>query len=250
VPERDRLLLANHTTFRTRDIPIDDIANAINRQLEHFARGWGEQAWTIVRDLHRQGFRVVLRDHSTDPDSVADHFRLGGKPIASVYARDILESKDGSWTRGVNSVSAAVSHEVVEVLADPISLNYIDGLDDWMYALEVADPTQDDIYDIDGVAVSNFTYPDYWNPWGEKRRGHPLDHLGLVARPFEVRAGGYLVRYKGRRVNYVYGHKFAVRRRLVKETKPNGRTRRRLEQLAKFGDRKLALPPLAGTRKA
>jgi hypothetical protein len=42
---------------------------------------------------------------------------------------------------------------------DHVGHHYGDGPDDWMYALEVADPVQDDYYSIDGVAVSNFTFP-------------------------------------------------------------------------------------------
>src|SRR5262245_16429278 len=117
-----------------------------------------------------------------------------------------------------------------------------------MYALEVADAVQDDYYDIDGIAVSNFTYPDYWNPVGTKRRGHKLDQMGKITGAFEVRDGGYLVRYKGRRRSFVYGPKFAIARRRVKEEKPNGRTRRRLEQIEKLSGLPVKLPPLGGTK--
>lgn len=246
MPDAHRLLLVNRSSIPTRDIPMKEMSNALQQQLEHFAAGWGTATWDLTRDLHRQGFSIVLRDHSSDPDALADHWRLGGKPIATVYAGDVLKLKDGSWTKGVNSVSSAISHEVVELLADPLAVYYVDGQDNWMYALEVADPTQNDIYDIDGVAMSNFTFPDYWNPWGQKRRGHRLDYMGLITRPFEVRDGGYLVRYKGKRANYIYGHKFAIRQRLAKESKPNGRTRRRLEQLEKITGGPKKLPPLGG----
>ena len=132
------------------------------------------------------------------------------------------------------------------MLADPIACYYVDGLDDWMYALEVADPVQDDHYNIDGIAVSNFTYPDYWNPWGRKTRSRKLDHLGRVTRAFEVREGGYLVRYKGRRRSFVDGPDLSIGRRRAKEAKPNGRTRRRLEQIERVSGLTVKLPPLGG----
>jgi hypothetical protein len=244
MPDDRRLLLENRSTLDTGDIPMRAIENAIAKQLRDFASAWGSVTWLLTRDLNRQGFRIVLRDYAGDKDAVAEHWRVGGKPTATVYARDILRMDNGSWTKGANSISAAVSHEVVEVLADPVACYYVDGLDDWMYALEVADPVQDDYYNIDGVAVSNFTYPDYWNPWGRKTRGHKLDHMGRIKRAFEVRDGGYLVRYKGRRRSFVDGPTLAIARRRSKESKPNGRTRRRLEQIERVSGLPVRLPPL------
>jgi hypothetical protein len=239
-----RLLLENCSTIDTAEIPVNAIENAVAKQLEDFAAAWGSLAWDLVRELNRQRFRIVMRDYTSDQDGVAAHWRLGGHPTATVYVRDILRLENGSWIKGTNSVSASISHEVVELLADPIACYYVDGPDDWMYALEVADPVQDDYYNIDEVAVSNFTFPDYWNPWAKKTRLRKLDQMGKVTRPFEVRAGGYLVRYKGSRRSYVYGPSFASARRRVKESKPNGRTRRRLEQVERVGGARIELPPL------
>jgi hypothetical protein len=70
--------------------------------------------------------------------------------------------------------------------------------------------------------------------------------MGLIRRPFEVRDGGYLVRYKGRRQSTINGPAFPVARRRAKESKPNGRTRRRLEQIAKISGNPVKLPPLGG----
>jgi len=248
MPDDRRLLLENRSTIDTSEIPMKAMENAIAKQLRDFANAWGSATWELTRQLNRQRFRIVLRDYSSDKDAIAEHWRLGGHPTATVYARDVLRLENGSWIEGANSVSASVSHEVVELLADPVACYYVDGLDDWMYALEVADPVQNDYYDIDGVAVSNFTFPDYWNPWAKKTRLHRLDQMGKVSRPFEVRDGGYLVRYRGRRRSFVYGPRFAIAKRREKESKPNGRTRRRLEQLEKIGSVRIALPPLGDAR--
>jgi hypothetical protein len=244
-----RLRLENRSTIDTREIPIEAIENAIAKQVEDFASAWGSVAWDLVRELNRQRFRIVLRDYTSDKDAIAAHWRLGGHPTATVYVRDVLRLENGSWIKGTNSVSASISHEVVELLADPVACYYVDGPADWMYALEVADAVQDDYYNIDSVAVSNFVFPDYWNPWAKRTRLRKLDQMGKVTRPFEVREGGYLVRYKGRRASYVYGPSLAVARRRVKEGKPNGRTRRRLEQLERVGGVRIQLPPLGQTAR-
>ncbi|MDQ1519474.1 MAG: hypothetical protein QOI55_547, partial [Actinomycetota bacterium] len=148
---------------------------------------------------------------------------------AAVFARDILDN-DGTWTDGANSVSVAASHEVVELLADPVCNHYVDGLDGYMYALEVADPTEGDSYTIGDVAVSNFVYPEYWNPWA-KHENTKFDHLDLITRPFEVRENGYAVRYRGEKEDTIWGPAYPKWRIKMKTTKPHRRTRIRLEEI-------------------
>ncbi|MGZ4688998.1 MAG: hypothetical protein ACXVKA_08105 [Acidimicrobiia bacterium] len=231
--DQHRLLFVNKSSYPTATIPMDEMCSAVNQQLEHFAEAWGSVTWELTRDLDRQGFRIVLFDHTDEKDAAAYHSQRKGKPYASVFARDILED-DGTWTKGANSVSCAASHEVVELLADPVCNFYVDKLDGYMYALEIADPTQGDSYNIDGVAVSNFVYPAYWNPWATKRRGHKLDRMGVITKPFEVRSDGYLVRYKGDQDATIWGESFSDAKQAMKRRKPHGRTRVRLEEIAKL----------------
>jgi hypothetical protein len=71
--------------------------------------------------------------------------------------------------------------------------------------------------------------------------------MRLIKRPFEVRKGGYLVRYRASDTAHtIDGKAFPIRKRVVKEQKPNGRTRRRLEQLVKLSAGAVELPPLGG----
>jgi hypothetical protein len=95
------------------------------------------------------------------------------------------------------------------------------------------------VYTIGRVAVSNFTCRDYWNPWWRPTPGRPLDHMRQMKRPFEVRDGGYVIRYKSSNTAHeIEGPAFPIRKRRAKATKPNGRTRRRLEQLQRLRDDK------------
>ena len=101
---------------------------------------------------------TILIDAGANIDPKARHlfqFAIMGH----VYARDILRMDKGSWTKGANSVSAAVSHEVVEVLADPVACYYVDGLDDWMYA----EVTRTYVLDADMQAFFERS-----NPWALK----------------------------------------------------------------------------------
>jgi hypothetical protein len=244
-----RLLLVNESSYTTRSIPMDSIRAAINEQLEHFAAAWGDVTWELTRDLDLQGFRIVLLDNADEADALAYHYLTPqGKPYASVFVEDIL-TNDGTWTDGANSVSCSASHEVVELLADPACNYYADGLDGYMYALEVADPTEGDSYNIDGVAVSNFVHPDYFNPWAKKRRGHKLDHMGLVKKPFETRPGGYVVRHRGLQDKTVWGPELPRWKREMKTTTAHRRTRVRLEELKRLTAGAAKPPPKRRSRK-
>ncbi len=230
----DDLVLVNKSSYRTRDIPMAEMCEAINRQLVDFATAWGAITWTLTRDLRRQGFRIVLLDNSDEAEAMAYHdVTPSGRPYASVFCEDIL-ANGGTWTESANSVSAAASHEVVELLADPACNQYADGFDGYLYAFETADPTEGDSYNIGGIAVSNFVYPDYFNPWAKKRRGHKLDHMGLIKKPFEVRPHGYVMRHRGRRDATIWGRRYPQWRYAMKTTAGHRRTRFRLTELAKL----------------
>ena len=96
MPNDRRLLLENRSTIDSSEIPMRAIENAIAKQLRDFADAWGSITWILTRDLNRQGFRVVLRDYAGDKDAVAEHWRVGGSPTATVYVRDILRQENGS----------------------------------------------------------------------------------------------------------------------------------------------------------
>jgi hypothetical protein len=58
-----------------------------------------------------------------------------------------------------------------------------------LYAYETADPVEEQTYQIDGVAVSNFVTPHWFDP---AAHGVPLDYLGRLKHPFQLAKGGYL----------------------------------------------------------
>jgi hypothetical protein len=211
-----QLVMSNQSSYDTNTIPMADIAGAITRQLEDFAKAWGEVTWALVDELHSQGFAIVLFDTSDQAGALAYHdMTPKGAPYASVFCKTILDN-DGTWAKGANSVSAATSHEVVELLGDPACNRYADDFAGYEYALETADPTEGDSYDIDGIAVSNFVHPDYFNPFAKAGKGVKLDHMGLIKKPFEVRKDGYVMRHKGAKDATVWGDEYPGWRKAMK----------------------------------
>ena len=85
-----------------------------------------------------------------------------------------------------------MSHELCEMVGDSSCNIWADGPDGHDYAWELCDAVEADAYDIDEVTVSNFLYPAFFDPQAET--GSRLDHLGKLAVPFSMTAGGYQIR--------------------------------------------------------
>lgn len=112
------------------------------------------------------------------------HGQRDNQPIATVQAKT-------DW-------SLTASHEIIEMLADPFSNRLIAGdsiTGDGKrveYLVEVCDPCQDASfgYQINGVLVSDFYTPQYFNAAGTS--GAKYDYLGKMSQPRTVLEGGYL----------------------------------------------------------
>jgi hypothetical protein len=89
-------------------------------------------------------------------------------------------------------VSTTISHEIAETFVDPDVSEWMDTGRGYGVAYEACDPVEGDSYLIDGVAVSDFVTPAWYDPNLLGRR-HWLDN-GTVAGAFELAPGGYVVR--------------------------------------------------------
>ena len=104
------------------------------------------------------------------------------QPFALVQASD-------SW-------SVTISHEVLEMIADPFGNRLIaashpqDPSERVKYLLEVCDPCQAVWYPVNGVPVSDFYLPRYFDPVGIP--GMRYSYTGEVERPLQILEGGYL----------------------------------------------------------
>lgn len=204
--------IVNRTGSLT-DAEVQRAVRAINRQLaEDFEPHWqfgarlrldaaGERPpasdgpGLLKRLPDRRGDAVVyLVDHATVKDAEGYHDRNGGDvPCGFVFLECCQECGD-EW-------SVALSHEVLELVADPMNNLTVQGPHPHdrrfqvFHTFEVCDPVQSESYQIDGVAVSNFVLPG-WFTHGDAA-GVRNDFLGRpvpgeVLRSFTMAPGGYL----------------------------------------------------------
>jgi len=184
---------------------------AINHQLRvHFRPEWGIEARVRGIDALPRPGRIAAvegtheaiiyvggssQDPTTGVGTARGYHSRNHRnvPYGFVYL-DVCERNGSPWTR-------TLSHEVLELLADPTAVTTISGpapgrrARTVYYDLEVCDPTQADGYRIGRVIVSNFVGRAYFRLWGGSGR---TNHLGLPLAPFGVRPGGY-VQYEDHR---------------------------------------------------
>ena len=95
-----------------------------------------------------------------------------------------------------DQLSITLSHELMEMLVDPKGTRFIQAADldpysghqQVNYLVEVCDPVAIHSYKIDGVPVSDFVFPSFYDPWATG----DVDFAGFLARPLTVPLGCYI----------------------------------------------------------
>lgn len=196
-----RLFIVNNSTLVTNDETKKMVA-AINTQLrDHFEPAWGQT-------------RVVVEYHGGDLQAVQDEVPAGSWVMAildnsdqagalgwhsvddkdriysEVFAAPSIQQGGSTALGGPYAVSATASHEACEIAGDPACNSYSDTGNGFLVATEVCDPVEADGYEINGVAVSNFVLPSWFDP---NHTSGQVDYLGRAAGPFHMTKGGYWV---------------------------------------------------------
>jgi hypothetical protein len=83
------------------------------------------------------------------------------------------------------------SHECLELKGDSPANIWAQMSPTEMVAYELADPVEGDTYEIDGVPMSNFVLPAWFDP--QAAHGSRLDFLGKLTKPLTMTAGGYMI---------------------------------------------------------
>lgn len=185
-------------------ISITNVSSKItDAEIAAAVPAFGKQIANDYAPVHGQGCAIESVPKGTKPNGNVIVF-LGGPPDVDGALGYHDVDRDGSVT-GVVGIAyikvfevdgydwrTTLSHEYLELLGDFAAGTWDDmkdGLKD--VAHELCDPVEGDTYEIDGVPVSNFVYPAYFNPYASS--DDKLDHLGKLSAPFTMTAGGYLI---------------------------------------------------------
>lgn len=203
-----KISVINLTHGLISDQEIQAAIRAVNRQVqEDFAPYWnisgqlrleGSSGGDPNRGENTEDMRgdavIYIWDEADVPNALGYHdANHHGVPFGFVFV-DIATEMGENWT-------VTFSHEVLELLGDRQANLLVQGPhpDDGEQLVyhwrEMCDAVQADIYEIDGVEVSNFVLPLYFTPGaekggrndflGQKNSGQSLDSFG-------INPGGYV----------------------------------------------------------
>jgi hypothetical protein len=179
-----------HTGVDAAALP--PIAAALTKQAQqHFALpppySYGVSATiraaTGPHDVQPDEWVIGLVAKADQPDALGYHDETpNGKPFVKVFP--LLDKADGG------DLSVTISHEVCETLADPNGARAAQWEDGKFWAYEVCDAVEALSYAIDGIKVSNFCLPPFFEPV-KNLKGLKLDWMGVCKKPLEILPGGY-----------------------------------------------------------
>lgn len=193
------IAVINESTVLT-DAQVQAALPALQRQITyHFAPSWNQYGnlhfYSKGAAVPSKYAQMVILDNSDQAGALGYHDKTAaGKPVGKVFAK--TDQQYGlSWT-------VTLSHELLEMLADPkIQRGEQVGSGDF-YALEVGDPVE---ADSDGysitvagyapVLVSNFVTENWFDDSGTN--AGPYDYRRLLTAPLQVRSGGYVSIWNG-----------------------------------------------------
>jgi len=191
-----KVSIVNQSTVLS-DLDVKSVMSALQTQVTRdFAPIWGIDADIIFvpkgQTPDPKTWWLVLLDDSDTEGALGYHdLNPAGLPTAKVFAKTDLDNHM-KW-------SVTVSHELLEMLADPdINLTAFIQTGDtsgYLFAFEMCDAVEDDQfgYDINGVTVSDFILPSYfqqsipatkWDFCGHLKAGVP-----------NMLPGGYLSKF-------------------------------------------------------
>src|SRR6266850_537337 len=192
------------------DAELQRAIRAVNRQIaEDFTPYWGfgsqlrlegktgdSKSKSPIDPSDMRGDAILdLRDFVSVTDANGYHDRhFSGIPYGIVFL-ELSKKLMEDWT-------VTLSHEALELTGDPENSLLVQGphprkpRERVFHWFEMCDAVQEETYEIDHVAVSNFVLPLYFTSSNE--RGGRNDFLGTITkegktlRSFSVNPGGYI----------------------------------------------------------
>jgi hypothetical protein len=186
------IVIVNHSDNVTQK-RLREAVRAVQKQVDkHFFPVWGWKAKLRLRSKATKGLMSIVlrnRDRSGSGDE-GYHVADDGIPMAVVFTHG-----NGGDEQ---EVFATLSHEVLEMIADPAVNLYASTFHTFrgrrhtaFVGIEVCDPVQYCLYKIDGIQVGDFVVPEWFEsdrPAGSMK----FSFKGNVDGPLKLAKGGYM----------------------------------------------------------
>ena len=164
----------------------------------HFAPIWGTHARLVESDRFiNDAWAMAFLDDADAANLEGYHAVTRHRlPLSKVFVKTTLADE--------SKVSVTACHELAEMLVDPAVNLWAEGRQSRLYAYEMSDAVEEVEFEIDGVAMSDFVYPAYFEIF-RRSKSTQFDHCRKVTRPLELLRGGYALVRHGGTVKQIFG---------------------------------------------
>jgi hypothetical protein len=169
---------------------------------KHFVPVWGTPCKLRVSGdgkIPKSDWALLFSDDADAANALGYHdLTASGFPISKVFVRTTVN--DGEL------VSVTAAHELAEMLVDPgIQMGALAANGTW-YAYETADAVEREAFDVNGIPMSNFVYPSWFEAF-HKPKSTKFDYMGKCTRPFQILKGGYMPVFSKGKWSQIFGSK-------------------------------------------
>ena len=163
-----------------------------------FAPVWGTPARLVRSDKFITGaWAIVFLDNADVQNALGYHdLTPDGLPLSKVFVQTTVQVGQ--------KISVTASHELAEMLVDPAINLCATGPKGLIYAYETADAVEEEEFTIDGIAMSDFVYPAWFEGF-RKARSAQFDYLKKVKKPFQILKGGYMIVFQNGKWTQIFG---------------------------------------------
>jgi hypothetical protein len=187
-------------------VPFDKLTAALQKCYDqHFVPVWGYPLKLYnTKTPKPTDWQFVYFDTADVAGALGYHdLTKDGQPVSKIFVKTTLADNQ--------LVSVTACHELFEMAIDPIANLWAEAANGTEYAYEMSDAVEEDTFLVDGIQMSNFVHPAWFEPF-KHPPGTKYDHLGLLKNPFTMTKGGYLIVKKKGKVSQVFGSKAKAKR--------------------------------------
>lgn len=198
-------------------VPFDKLTAALQKCYDRFFLPvWGYPVTLYNTDHPKPSdWQFIYFDDADAAGALGYHdLTINGQPLSKVFVKTTRKAGE--------KVSVTACHELFEMAIDPIANLWAEAADGTEYAYEMCDPVEEDTFMVDGIEMSNFVHPAWFEPF-KHPVGTKFDFLGRLTKPFSMTKNGYVIIKKNGRVSQQYGS-HAKAKRFAKENRMGHRS--------------------------
>ena len=178
------------------DAQVQAAIAALQTQLDRdWQAAWGTTATLVfvtkTQSIPTGNWPIYILDNSDVSGALGYHDETAaGLPYGRIFAKDDI-TYGYNWT-------VTLSHELLEMMLDPyVNLTVFRQTTNtagMLYAYEACDACEADNlgYQINGIQVSDFVWPAWFDNTITNTAGHRYDQMNHLTAPFQLYSGGYI----------------------------------------------------------